>query len=92
MVAITCKKWPENENDPNNDKYELPILKYNANQEAMFEQKGALVVDVTRSQLLEGLKCESQIENNGRVRSRGMLPGLQHFGGVEGRARALGWD
>jgi len=27
------------------------------------------------SQLLEGLKCESQIENNERVRSRGTLPG-----------------
>jgi len=30
---------------------------------------------LTHSQFLEGLKCESQIKNNGRVRSRGMLPG-----------------
>ncbi len=29
-----------------------------------------------RSQLLEGLKCESQIENNRRTRSRGTFPGL----------------
>jgi hypothetical protein len=45
-----------------------------------------------RSQFLEGLKCESQIENNGRVRSWGTLLGSQHFGGVEGHARASGWD
>jgi hypothetical protein len=31
---------------------------------------------VAHSQLLEGLKCESQIENSGRVRSWGTLPGL----------------
>jgi hypothetical protein len=30
---------------------------------------------MTRSQLLEGLKCESQTENNGRIRSWGTLPG-----------------
>jgi hypothetical protein len=36
---------------------------------------------VTHSQLLEGLKCESQTENNERVRSRGTLLGSQHFGG-----------
>jgi len=47
---------------------------------------------VTHSQLLEGLKCESQTENNERVRTRGMLPGLQHFRGVEGRVEALRWD
>jgi hypothetical protein len=32
-------------------------------------------LNMMHSQLLEGLKCESQIENNGRVRSRGTLPG-----------------
>jgi len=47
---------------------------------------------MTHSQLLEGFKCESQIENNGRVRSQGTLPGSQHFGGVKGHAGALGWD
>jgi hypothetical protein len=47
---------------------------------------------MTRSQLLEGLKCESQTENNGRAKTRGTLLGSQHFGGVEGRAKAPGWD
>jgi hypothetical protein len=42
---------------------------------------------VTHSQLLEGLKCESQTENNGRVRSQGTLPSLQHFGGVVTRSQ-----
>jgi hypothetical protein len=43
-----------------------------------------------RSQLLEGLKCESQTENNERVKSWGTLPGSQHFRKVEGRAGVLG--
>jgi len=43
---------------------------------------------VTHSQLLEGLKCESQTENNRKARSRGTFLGLQHFGRVEGRVRA----
>jgi len=47
---------------------------------------------MTHFQLLEGLKCESQRENNGRVRSRGTLSGSQHFGGVEGCAGASGRD
>jgi hypothetical protein len=47
---------------------------------------------VTHSQLLKGLKCESQIENNGRQRSQGTLPGSQHYRGVEGCAGASGWD
>ncbi len=44
------------------------------------------------SQLLEGLKCKSQTENSGRARSRGTLPGSQHFGGVEGRVGPPRWD
>jgi len=47
---------------------------------------------MTRSQLLEGLKCESQTENSGRIRSRGTFSGSQHFGGVEECVGALGWD
>ncbi len=47
---------------------------------------------MTHSQLLEGIKCESQIENSRRVRSQGTFPGSQHFRGVEGRAGALRWD
>jgi hypothetical protein len=30
-------------------------------------------------------------ENNRRIRSWGMLPGLQHFGGVEGHVKASIW-
>jgi len=47
---------------------------------------------MTHSQLLEGFKCESQTENNGRVRSRTTLPGSQHFGGVKGCAGTPRWD
>jgi len=36
------------------------------------------------SQLFEGFKCESQIENNERAKNRGTLLDSQHFGGVEG--------
>jgi hypothetical protein len=45
-----------------------------------------------QSQFLRELKCESQTEDIERVRSRGTLHGSQHFGGVEGRARAPRWD
>jgi hypothetical protein len=47
---------------------------------------------MTYSQLFEGLKCESQTENNKRARSQSTLFGSQHYKGVEGHARALGWD
>jgi len=47
---------------------------------------------MTHSPLFEGFKCESQIENNEKVRSRGMFPGSQHFGAVKGRVGAPGWD
>ncbi len=47
---------------------------------------------LTHSQLLEGLKCESQTKNNGRIESWSTLLGSQHFGGVEGRVGAPGWD
>jgi hypothetical protein len=30
LVEATCKKWPKNESDPNDDEYELLILKYDA--------------------------------------------------------------
>jgi hypothetical protein len=39
---------------------------------------------LTHSQLLEGFKWESQIENIGRMKSRGTLLGSQHYRGVEG--------
>jgi hypothetical protein len=39
-VEASCKKWPKNGSDPYNDEYELFILKYNANQDKLVEQKG----------------------------------------------------
>jgi hypothetical protein len=42
------------------------------------------------SRLLEGLKCESQTDNNERIKSRGTLLGSQHYRRVEGRAKAPG--
>ncbi len=33
--------------------------------------------------LLDGLNCKSKGEDNGRKRSQGALPGLQHFGDRE---------
>jgi hypothetical protein len=35
LVETSCNKWPENENDPDDDKYELHDLKYDANQDAL---------------------------------------------------------
>ncbi len=31
LVEATCKKWPKNESDIDDNEYELPILKYDAN-------------------------------------------------------------
>jgi len=47
---------------------------------------------LTHSQLLEGLKCDSQTDNCRRVRSQGTLPSSQHFGRVDKHVGALGWD
>jgi hypothetical protein len=30
LIEATCKKWPKNESDLDDDEYELPILKYDA--------------------------------------------------------------
>jgi hypothetical protein len=44
LVKATHKKWPKNENDLDDAEYELPIIKYDGNQEALVKQKeGALV-------------------------------------------------
>ncbi len=40
------------------------------------KSKSLLTHQLTRSQLLGRLKCESQIENSGRARNRGTLLGL----------------
>jgi hypothetical protein len=37
LVEATHKKWPKNESDPNDNEYELSILKYDANREALVE-------------------------------------------------------
>jgi hypothetical protein len=34
LIEASHKKWPNNESDPDDDKYELPLLKYDENQEA----------------------------------------------------------
>jgi hypothetical protein len=34
---MSCKKWLENESDPNDNEYELSILKYDANQDTLIE-------------------------------------------------------
>jgi len=47
---------------------------------------------LTVPKLLDGLKCESKTENNGRTRNRGMFPSSQHFEGVKRRVGAPGWD
>jgi hypothetical protein len=38
LVEIAHKKWPHNKNDLDDDEYELPISKYDANQEALVKQ------------------------------------------------------
>jgi hypothetical protein len=35
LIKTSHKKWLENESDLNNDEYELPILKYDANQDKL---------------------------------------------------------
>jgi hypothetical protein len=37
LVKASHKKWPKNENDKDDDKYEVPIKKYDANQDTLVE-------------------------------------------------------
>jgi hypothetical protein len=39
LVETSNKKWPKNESDLKNDTYELPILEYDANQDALVGHK-----------------------------------------------------
>jgi len=39
LIEVSNKKWPKNESDPKDNEYELPILKYDANQDALVKQK-----------------------------------------------------
>jgi hypothetical protein len=47
---------------------------------------------MTRSQLLEEPKGESQTEDSRKAKNRGTLPGSQHLEGVEGCAGTPGWN
>jgi hypothetical protein len=40
LVKASCKKRLKNEINPNDNEYELLILKYNANQDKLVEHKG----------------------------------------------------
>jgi hypothetical protein len=37
LVETSRKKWLENESDPDDDEYELLILKYDANRDTLVE-------------------------------------------------------
>jgi hypothetical protein len=37
LVKVADKKWLENESDLDDDEYELSILKYDVNKEALLE-------------------------------------------------------
>jgi hypothetical protein len=37
LKKASHKKWPKNESDLDDDEYELPILKYDANQDKLIE-------------------------------------------------------
>lgn len=39
LIEISWKKWPKNANAPKDNKYELPILKYNAKENAFVAKK-----------------------------------------------------
>jgi hypothetical protein len=57
MVEASRKKWPKNASDLGNDEYELPTLKYNANQDKLVEQKGKTPKDEE-----EGTQMEEEKE------------------------------
>jgi len=54
LVELSCKKWPKNENDKNDDACEVPIFKYDANQDALVEKKKGTPLE-------EELKTPSQL-------------------------------
>ncbi len=64
---MSNKKWPKNESDPKDNEYELPIFKYDVNQDALVEQKERTpeqeeVEPITPSQLTskEGKQLKSE--------------------------------
>jgi hypothetical protein len=63
-----------------------------ANPKVKIMEGEGVGVFLTHPQLLEGFKCESQIENKGRAKSWGTLLGSQHYRGLEGHVVASGWE
>ncbi len=68
LVEVSNKKWPKNENDPQDDEYELAILKYDVNQDALVEQKEGIPYQeenkpITPSQLAIEEGEDSKIED-----------------------------
>jgi hypothetical protein len=45
LVEASCKKWPKNESDQNDYKYELHILRCNGNQGLLVEHKEETLVE-----------------------------------------------
>jgi hypothetical protein len=47
------QKWPKNGSDQDNNEYELPILKYDANQDKLVERKGKTPEEEEEGTLVE---------------------------------------
>jgi hypothetical protein len=59
LIEASWKKWPINISDPNNDKYEFPILKYDVNKDAFVaEKEGNLVEEEQEMKTPLALKSE----------------------------------
>ncbi len=52
-MEASRKKWPKNGNDQDNNEYELAILKYDANQDKLVEQKGETLEEEEERTLME---------------------------------------
>ncbi len=39
LIEASWKKWPKNANDPKDNEYELLVLKYDANEDALVAKK-----------------------------------------------------
>jgi len=53
LVKTSHKKWPENESDLDDDKYDLLIFKYDANQETLVQQKEGAPMEEEEGTLVE---------------------------------------
>jgi hypothetical protein len=45
LIEASQKKWPKNANDPKDDEYELPVLKYDENKDALVVEKKGNVME-----------------------------------------------